>query len=263
MINNGKRTIEAANIPCSGILNGILLLTLLSIVGVIILLASVPPVSRDALVHHLAVPKIYLQGGGMVEIPSMVFSYYPMNLDLLFLIPLSFNNDIIPKYIHFLFALFTAGLIYKYLKDQLSTLWGLVGALFFVTIPVIVKLSVTVYVDLGLIFFSWANLYFILRWEETNFKFRYLLFAAACCGLALGTKYNALMLLFFMASCIPLWYSRSRNRKTDPNDHRQRYRNSLVGIKWGGRLCRGGPYSIFSLGNPQLYLDPQPRLSPL
>ena len=36
----------------------------------IVLLASVPPVSRDALTHHLVVPKLYLQHGKMVELPD-------------------------------------------------------------------------------------------------------------------------------------------------------------------------------------------------
>ena len=70
----------------------------------ILVLASVPPVDRDALTHHLAVPKLYLKHGGIYAIPAIPFSYYPMNLDLLYLIPLYFGNDIIPKYIHFAFA---------------------------------------------------------------------------------------------------------------------------------------------------------------
>jgi hypothetical protein len=41
----------------------------------IALLSLVPPVSKDELVHHLAVPKLYLKHGGMVEIPFMPFSY--------------------------------------------------------------------------------------------------------------------------------------------------------------------------------------------
>ena len=55
-------------------------------IGAIVILSWVPPISKDALVHHLAVPKIYLRHGTMVELPSMVFSYYPMNLDLLYLV---------------------------------------------------------------------------------------------------------------------------------------------------------------------------------
>ena len=53
---------------------------LISLLVVISLLNTLPPVSRDALTHHLAVPKLYLQHGGMYEIPELFFSYYPMNL---------------------------------------------------------------------------------------------------------------------------------------------------------------------------------------
>ena len=78
-----------------------------ALVLVVLLLCAVPPVDRDALTHHLAVPKLYLKYGGLVEIPWVPFSYFPMNLDLIYLIPLYFGNDIIPKYIHFAFALLT------------------------------------------------------------------------------------------------------------------------------------------------------------
>jgi len=74
------------------------------LVAATVFLASVPPVDRDALTHHLFVPKLWLQHGGIYEIPEIPFSYYPMNLDLLYTIPLYFGNDIIPKYIHHLFA---------------------------------------------------------------------------------------------------------------------------------------------------------------
>jgi hypothetical protein len=78
-----------------------LILTLLAVLIVsIVILSCVPPVSKDALVHHLAIPKLYLKHGGIYEIPFMPFSYYPMNLELLYMIPLFFGNDIVPKFIH-------------------------------------------------------------------------------------------------------------------------------------------------------------------
>ena len=86
-------------------IRGILLGLLVSLIVSIIILSCVPPVSKDALIHHLAVPKLYLKHGGVYEIPFMVFSYYPMNLDLIYMIPLYFGNDIAPKFVHFLFPL--------------------------------------------------------------------------------------------------------------------------------------------------------------
>ena len=174
----------------------------------IVILASVPPVSKDALVHHLTVPKMYLRHGGIYEIPSMVFSYYPMNLDLLYLIPLYFGNDILPKFIHFSFALFTAWLIFDYLRRRINVVYALLGANFFLSIPIIVKLSINVYVDLGLIFFSTASLLLLLRWIENGFPLKLLMQSAFFCGLALGTKYNGLIALFILTLFVPFLYSR-------------------------------------------------------
>lgn len=187
----------------------VLLCSILALITSIILLASVPPVSRDALTHHLYVPKLYLQHGAIYEIPDIAFSYYPMNLDLLYLIPLYFGNDIAAKYIHFFFGLLTAWLLYEYLKTRLSPVYGLLGALFFLSIPIIVKLSITAYVDLGLIFFSTASLLLLFRWLDNGYRLKYLLLAGICCGLAAGTKYNGLVAVFLLTLFVPILYIRS------------------------------------------------------
>ena len=173
--------------------------------AIVVLLASVPPVDRDALTHHLAVPKLYLQQGGMVEIPWIPFSYYPMNLDLLYLVPLYLGQDIAAKYIHFGFALLTAAAIYGYLRRRTgSTAWSLLGGLLFLSLPVIVKLSITVYVDLGLIYFSTASLLLLLRWTGEGGRLWHLVAAGALCGLAMGTKYNGLLTFFLLTCFVPL-----------------------------------------------------------
>lgn len=186
-----------------------------TIIITIILLASVPPVSRDALTHHLAVPKIWLVEGILSELPAIPFSYYPMNIDLLYLIPLYLGNDIAPKYIHFGFALLTAGLIFQYLRFRLNTAYGLLGALFFLSIPVIVKLSTTVYVDLGLIFFTTASLLGLVKWMERDYKLKYLILSALWCGLALGTKYNGLIVFLLLSCLVPFIYLRKCGHRTE------------------------------------------------
>ena len=181
---------------------------LVLLVASIVILASTPPVSRDALTHHLAIPKLYLKQGAIYEIPYAKWSYYPMNLDLLYLIPLYFGNDIIPKYIHFAFALLTGWLIFRYLRRHSELPYAILGVVFFLSIPVIVKLSITVYVDLGLIFFSFAALAYLFKWIETDFKLKSLIASAICCGIALGVKYNALICFFILTLFIVFVYSR-------------------------------------------------------
>ncbi len=184
------------------------------LVGSVLILASTPPTSRDALTHHLYVPKLWLANGSINPISYVNFSYYPMNLDLLYAIPLAFGNDIIPKYIHFAFALLTAWLIYGYLKDRINKNYALFGSLFFLSLPIIIKLSITVYVDLGVIFFSTASLLTLFKWAEQN-KLRYLVLAGILCGLAAGTKYNALISIFLLSILTPIIHIRlsSTNHK--------------------------------------------------
>jgi hypothetical protein len=145
-----------------------------SIVASIMILACTPPFSRDALIHHLQIPKLYLQHGGIYEIPELVFSYYPMNLDLLYMGILHLGNDILAKYLHMAFGLATALLLYLYLKKRLSPTYGILGSLFFLSIPIIVKLSITVYVDLGLVFFCTASLLLLFHWIETGKRKKHL-----------------------------------------------------------------------------------------
>lgn len=182
-----------------------LILTVVISIGI---LGSVPPVDRDSLTHHLYVPKLYLKHGGIYEIPSIEFSYFPMNLELLYTAALYFSNDILPKYIHFVFALMTAWLIFRYLKFRLNTLYALYGVLLFLSIPIIVKLSITAYVDLGLIFFTLFSIIYLLKWIEDDFRLKYLVISAIGCGLGLGTKYNGLITLFLLTLFVPFSYSR-------------------------------------------------------
>jgi hypothetical protein len=179
----------------------------LLVVG-ITFMASVPPVSRDALTHHLALPKLYRMHGGFVELPDIPFSYYPMNLDLLYYAALATGNDILPKYIHFFFALLTAGVIYWYLRRRIDALFGLIGALLWMSLPMVVRLSTEVYIDLGLGFFSMAAVYALILWSESSKGTRHLIWAGVWTGLAMGTKYNALLMLVILAAIIPFIFLR-------------------------------------------------------
>jgi len=219
------------------------------------MMATVPPVSRDALTHHLAVPKIWIEKGIFTELPSIPFSYYPMNLDLLYMIPLYWGNDIVPKYIHFAFALLTALLIYTHVKRRLNRMYGLLGVLFFLSIPVIVKLSTTVYVDLGLIFFSAGALFSLIDWYEKGFRIRDLLLSALFCGLAMGTKYNGLIVFFLLSCFVPVIYIRRANKSAHKrNQTASQFKALGFGIVFVvGSLLVFSPWMIKNLhmtGNP-------------
>jgi len=179
----------------------------------IVMLASVPPVSRDAMTHHLAVPKIWVEQGGVREIPEIAFSYYPQLIDLLYTVPIIFGHDIAAKYIHFAFALLTALIVFLFVRRRLGPAWAGLSGLLFLTVPLIMKLSVTVYVDLGLVFFTTAALFASVIWLEDPAKIKWLVIAALCSGLALSTKYNAIVSFLVLSLLVPFFFlNGSENR---------------------------------------------------
>ena len=164
-----------------------------------IFLNLTPPISRDALIHHLAIPKLWLRHGEFYEIPWADFSYYPSNIDLLYLVSLYFKNDMFPKFIHLAFGFGTGLLVYSYLKNRLSKNWGLLGFLIFLSTPIIVHLSTTAYVDLGMTFFTTASILAFVRWRDGSYKdTKWLALSAVCMGLAAGSKYNAMIAWLFL-----------------------------------------------------------------
>ncbi len=178
------------------------------------LLALTPPIARDALIHHLAIPKLWLIHGGFYETPWAEYSYYPMNLSLLYLIPLYFGNDIIPNFIHLAFGIGTGALLYDYLNKRCGQLAGLLGALLFISLPIILRTATTAYVDVGLVFFVTLSSLAFLYWRDAKYKNNgWLLISAAAMGLALGTKYSALPAWFFLTLAVVFIYSRDTGRQ--------------------------------------------------
>lgn len=189
-------------------------MAIFSLLVAVIILSMLPPIATDALIHHLAIPKLWLLNGGLYEIKWSVFSYYPMNVDLLYLIPLYFHNDIIPNFIHMSFGIGTSWLIFRYLSNRFNRVAGLLGILVFFSTPIVLRMSTVAYVDLGLVFFTTASILAYLHWRNDGYKEnKWLLLSAIAMGLALGTKYNALIAWFFLSSAIIFFYSRDTEKQ--------------------------------------------------
>ncbi len=184
-------------------------MTILFLLVTLIILSMLPPIATDALIHHLAIPKLWLLNGGFYEIKWSVFSYYPMNVDLLYLIPLYFHNDIVPNFIHMGFGIGTSWLIFRYLSDKFNRVAGLLGILVFISTPIVLRMLTVAYVDLGLTFFTTASILAYLHWRNNGYnENKWLFISSIAMGLALGTKYNALIAWFVLLMAIIFFYSR-------------------------------------------------------
>ena len=158
-----------------------------------VILGLLPPISRDELTHHLAIPRLYAKAGRIIEVPMAPYAYYPMLLDMLYTPWVYWGHDFVPKLIHGLFAYLSGLLLYAYLSRRMSTEYGLLGFFFFISTPVIARLSHWGYIDLGITFYTTAALLALLRWREERESRVWLTLAALSLGFALATKPNAMV----------------------------------------------------------------------
>ncbi len=168
-------------------------LAILAILLVECLLGFLPPTSRDELTHHLAIPKLYADAGRIIEVPVAPYAYYPMLVDMLYTPWIYWGLDFVPKWIHALYGALTGLLIYAYLGWRMNGLYGLIGAFFFLSTPVILRLSHWGYIDLGITFYTTAALLLLLRWRENRNALGELALAGLSLGFALATKPNGLV----------------------------------------------------------------------
>lgn len=180
------------------------------LVLVVLPLALTPPMVRDELIHHLAVPKLYLAHGAIFEIKFLGFSYLPQNIDLLYMVPLAFGSDIAPRLIHLLMGLLTGLLVYFYLLPITSRAYALLGLFLYLATPLVVNLSRMAYIDHGSALYSTMALMAVLKWREEGFSPKWLIYAGVSMGLALGSKYNNLISLLLINAFILYAYSKDR-----------------------------------------------------
>jgi Dolichyl-phosphate-mannose-protein mannosyltransferase len=192
-----------------------LCLSIIILLSMEFILNLTPPISRDALIHHLAVPKLWLKHGGIYEIPWANYAYYPMNIDLLYTLCLYFKNDIAPKFIHLAFGLGTGLLIYLYLKPKFGRNWGLLGMVIFVSTPIVIWLSTAAYVDLGMTFFILGSVMAFIKWRDSEYKqIKWFLLSCLGMGIAVGSKYNALIAGFILNMLLMLSVVRDTHKQT-------------------------------------------------
>lgn len=181
-----------------------------------VVLGFLPPISRDELTHHLAIPKLYANAGRIIEVPIAPYAYYPMLLDMLYTPWVYWGYDFVPKLIHALYGYLTGLLLFAYLALRMNAAYGLVGFLIFVSTPAIARLSHWGYIDLGITFYTTAALLALLLWREDRGNLRWLSLAALSTGFALATKPNGLLVafvicfLFLLSVAKPPWKSWTR-----------------------------------------------------
>ncbi len=165
-----------------------IILTLLS--------ALTPPFFYDALSYHLAVPQKHLLNHGFIFLPLNYFSNFPANLGMLFTLAISLSGGLLAKLTSWVYAPLTALAVYSFAKSFWGKQVGILSSVLFISIPGIMILSTLTSIDLAVTFYSFMSLYSIIYWFKYCEK-KWFIFAGIFCGIAIGTKYTAVLVTFF------------------------------------------------------------------
>jgi len=159
------------------------------------ILTLTPETGKDALIYHLAVPKLYLRHGEFYFIPGNVFAGYPLLGEMHYLLALFLRDEILAKAMHFTLLCLTLGGIGLFARHLMrENAFPALAMLIFASIPSVFAVSHTAYNDLFVAFFTVAAVYAFLRWSE-YFTPGWLILSAFFTGSAAACKYTALLLL--------------------------------------------------------------------
>jgi hypothetical protein len=169
----------------------LLFLGILLLAGFVLTLT--PEIGRDALIYHLAAPKLYLLHHGFYFISGNAFTGYPLLGEMHYLLALFLQNDILAKAMNYTLLcgiLLGIGLFARHVLQN-QQFPGL-SMLIFVSIPSVFAISHTAYNDLFVTFFTLAALYSFFRWSEHRLS-AWLILCGIFSGSAAACKYTALL----------------------------------------------------------------------
>ncbi len=158
----------------------------------------------DALAYHFAFPKLYLQAGGMNEIPFMHQSYFPPLQDLLYLWGLGWGSESLAKTMHWAMGVLAALGAAGFAQRQGGS--GAWAAVLVLSAPAFLWQMFSAYADLATaLYVSLAMFALAHAVQERNTGWLWL--SGAIMGFALATKYTALLAwgLWGLAGLLWLW----------------------------------------------------------
>ena len=181
-------------------------------------LVLTPAIGKDALSYHLAVPKLFLKHHGIYFIPGNIFAQYPLNSEMLFTVALVLRGDVLAKGINFVMALCILLGMWQFARHHISEIAFVPFALLvFYTIPSVFVSSHMAYSDLSVSFYAFLAVYSFVNWFRRR-EDQWLILCGVLSGLAISTKYTALLLPFL--GCLGILWACRHHRVS--NQHMSR-----------------------------------------
>ena len=199
-----------------GFTQGLLAFSMAALGATVLISSLAPPSSLDwdGLAYHLAVPKVYLAKHAILYIPYDSHSNFPFLTEMLYTLGLAFKSINLAKLFHFWMYIGTAIAVYALCRRHLNPRIGSIGALLFMSVPVIVWEAGVADADITTALYMTLALYALLNWQQTRLRQGYvgqaswLILCGLMGGFALGTKVLAIVPIGVMCLWIIWSYGR-------------------------------------------------------
>lgn len=152
-----------------------------------------PELGFDALWYHLTLPKLYLTNHAITFFSGglLYYSAMPKLTELFYVVALALQGEILAKFIHFIFGIFSCVALYKLARIFLDKKNALLSVLIFYSNLVVAWESITAYVDLTRTFYETLVLLTFFLWYQTR-KQKWFYLSAVLLGFAIMTKLLAI-----------------------------------------------------------------------
>jgi hypothetical protein len=172
------------------------------VLGLALVAALAPPTANDALLYHLALPKIYLRSGGLIEVPYNMAGYFPLGVEMQAVWAMLLGRLGGPRMTEaaagatlFAFVPLVVVISYGWARErQIDRCWSTLAALLVAAIPSVYFVAAGQGVDVAVAGYSSLAIFAAGRWW-TTLESRWLRLMAAAVGSALSAKLTAAALL--------------------------------------------------------------------
>ena len=199
----GLRTLRLRATP----LKVLLLIAALILLAPIVLVPLTPPYHSDEIRYHLPYALHFVEQGAIVPDLHLRYPFFTLNVNLLYSFALLIGDDVTTHFMHFMLGFLAALNLYVLVRRLTDALTAFCSALLFLTLPTVLQLAASAYIDLGLACFTFAAIV-CLSHCRNNAGLPLILCAGLLFGIGLGSKYLALAYIPIMLAWA-YYYSRS------------------------------------------------------
>jgi hypothetical protein len=211
----------------------------------------IPPLLFDALVYHLAIPKLYILNHSIEYIPYSFFSNFPFFMEMLYTLGLLVQGPIVVNGLNYGIHLLMLTGLYTFTRTYFNHRIALVSVLIFYTVPWVGMESFLPYIDVGLALYALLSLYALVNWISRK-QTGWLLVCGVCSGVGVSIKYLGTHNALLMGLSVIGWHIwRKTHRSEKPANAHSPLHDMLI-FAMPACVC-GAPWYIKNMiftGNP-------------